>query len=90
MKYIKGEDRRQYVLFPACLDEYIEQDNPVRYNDAFVDSQNLEELGFNHTTTIPSACRKNEQHFSKGNMRIISRLECEPGIRLPPQTVRKP
>ncbi len=49
MKYIKGEDRRQYVLFPACLDEYIEQDNPVRYIDAFVDSQDLEELGFNHT-----------------------------------------
>ena len=42
MKYIKGEDRRQYVLFPACLDEYIEQDNPVRYIDAFVDSLDLE------------------------------------------------
>lgn len=49
MKHIKGEDRRQYVLFPACLDEYIEQDNPVRYIDAFVDSLDLEELGFNHT-----------------------------------------
>lgn len=49
MKYNKGEDRRQYVLFPAYLDEYIEQDNPVRYIVAFVDSQDLEELGFNHT-----------------------------------------
>ena len=49
MKYIKGEDRRQCVLFPACLEEYIEQDNPVRYIDAFVDSLDLEELGFNHT-----------------------------------------
>lgn len=49
MKYIKtGEDRRQYVLFPPCLDEYIEQDSPVRYIDAFVDSQDLDELGFNH------------------------------------------
>lgn len=36
-------------MFPACLDEYIEQDNPVRYIDAFVGSQDLEELGFNHT-----------------------------------------
>lgn len=36
-------------MFPSCLDEYIEQDNPVRYIDAFVDSQDLEELGFNHT-----------------------------------------
>ena len=49
MKYIKGGDRRQYVLFPACLDEYIEHDNPVRYIDAFVDSHDLEELGFDHT-----------------------------------------
>ena len=50
MKYIKGEDRRQYVLFPACLDEYIEQDSPVRYIDAFVNTQDLDELGFNHTS----------------------------------------
>ena len=50
MKYIKGEDRRQYVLFPACLDEYVEQDSPVRYIDAFVNSQDLDELGFNHTS----------------------------------------
>ena len=50
MKYKKGEDRRQYVLFPACLDEYIEQDSPVRYIDAFVNSQDLDKLGFNHTS----------------------------------------
>lgn len=36
IKYLKGEDRRQYVLFPACLDEYIEQDNLVCYIDAFL------------------------------------------------------
>ncbi len=53
MKYIKGEDRRQYVLFPACLDEYIEQDNPVRYINAFVDSLDLEELGFNRKYLLP-------------------------------------
>lgn len=57
MKYIKGEDRRQYVLFPACLDEYIEQDSPVRYIDAFVDSLDLAELGFDHMS---------EEKFEKG------------------------
>lgn len=36
IKYLKGEDRRQYVLFPACLGEYIEQDNPVCYIVAFL------------------------------------------------------
>ncbi len=57
MNYIKGEDRRQYVLFPACLDEYIEQDSPVRYIDAFVDHLDLAELGFTHMSA---------QEFEKG------------------------
>lgn len=57
MKYIKGEDRRQYVLFPACLDEFIEQDSPVRFIDAFVDSLDLAELGFSHMS---------EEKFEKG------------------------
>lgn len=57
MKYIKGEDRRQYVLFPTCLDEYVGQDSPVRYIDAFVDSLDLAELGFTHMS---------EEKFEKG------------------------
>ena len=52
MKYIKGEDRRQYAFLPACLDEYIEQDNPVRYIDAAVEKLDLEELGFTHTYRV--------------------------------------
>lgn len=48
MKYIKGDNRRQYVLFPACLNECVGQDSPVRYIDAFVDSLDLAELGFGH------------------------------------------
>ena len=48
MKYIKGEYRRQYVLFQACLDEYIEQDNPVRYINPFVDRKNIEKLKLDH------------------------------------------
>ena len=57
MKYIKGEDRRQYVLFPACLDEYFEQDSPVRYIEAFVGSLDLAELGF---------ARVSEKEYEKG------------------------
>ena len=29
MAYIKGEDRRQRVLFPDYIDEYVESDAPV-------------------------------------------------------------
>ena len=46
MAYIKGEDRRQYILFPNCIDEYVGEDDPVRLFDAFVDHLDMEKLGF--------------------------------------------
>jgi transposase len=46
MAYKKGEDRRQRTLFPDCIDDYVEQDSPVRLMDAFVDSLDMEKLGF--------------------------------------------
>ena len=38
--------RDQMVMFPESLDEYIADDNPVRFIDAFVDSLDLQALGF--------------------------------------------
>ena len=49
MSYIEGTSRYQSVLFPESLDEYITQDNPVRFLDAFVDGLRVEELGFGHS-----------------------------------------
>lgn len=46
MAYKKGEERRQKVFFPDCIDEYVEGDAPVRLFDAFVDSLNMATLGF--------------------------------------------
>jgi transposase len=45
MAYITGEGRRQNILFPEQLDDYIREDNPVRIFDAFVDSLDMECLG---------------------------------------------
>jgi transposase len=53
MRYIQGEDRKQIILFPESLDEYISEDNPVRVIDVYVDSLNLKELGF--AKAIPAA-----------------------------------
>jgi transposase/uncharacterized small protein (DUF1192 family) len=44
--FIEGVDRGQSTLFPALLDEYIGDDNPVRAVDAFVDGLDLAALGF--------------------------------------------
>ncbi|MDH2901312.1 MAG: IS1182 family transposase [archaeon] len=46
--YVKGQDRDQLILFPGRIEEYIDQDNAVRVIDEFVDSLDLEELGFIH------------------------------------------
>lgn len=50
MAYKKGQDRRQRVLFPDCIDEYVESDAPVRLFDAFVDSLKMDELEFIRST----------------------------------------
>jgi len=46
MSYIEGESREQRILFPELLDDYISEDNVVRFLDAFVDGLEMEELGF--------------------------------------------
>ena len=46
MLYIKGEDRNQITLFPEAVDDYIASDNPVRVIEAFVNSLDMQELGF--------------------------------------------
>ena len=45
-RFVEGEDRRQGVLLPEYLDDYISEDNPVRVIDVFVDELDLRELGF--------------------------------------------
>ena len=50
MAYKKGKDRRERLLFPDCIDEYVEADAPVRLFDAFVDSLKMDELGFVRST----------------------------------------
>src|SRR3989337_442776 len=49
MDYIHGFDRRQEILFPKMLDDYVSDENPVRFIDAFVEIQDLKELGFMHS-----------------------------------------
>ena len=45
-RFVQGADRAQTTLLPECLEDWIEEDNPVRAIDAFVDALNLADLGF--------------------------------------------
>ena len=42
----EGEPRTQTTLFPERIEDYIDEENPVRFIDYFVDGLDLEPLGF--------------------------------------------
>jgi transposase len=45
-RFIEGADRNQSTFLPACLDDWIDESNPVRVVDAFVDGLGLKQQGF--------------------------------------------
>ncbi len=45
-RFVEGIDREQGTLFPECLEDWIDADNPVRVIDAFVEKLDLFGLGF--------------------------------------------
>lgn len=51
MSYVEGAARNQVILFPEAVDDYIEEDNPVKFIDAFVDSVDFSTLGFKYSKT---------------------------------------
>jgi transposase len=45
-RFIEGTDRGQSTLFPECLEDWIDENNPVQVIDVFVDELDLAELEF--------------------------------------------
>ena len=45
-RFIQGESRTQSTLLPELLDDYIDEANPVRVIDVYVDELDLGKLGF--------------------------------------------
>ncbi len=45
-RFVEGTDRGQSTLFPECLEDWIDENNPVQAIDVFVDELDLAELGF--------------------------------------------
>ncbi|MBI4429444.1 MAG: IS1182 family transposase [Ignavibacteriales bacterium] len=46
MEHITGIPREQLTIFPEAIEDYIAEDNPVRFIDAFVHSLDLSTFGF--------------------------------------------
>jgi transposase len=45
-RFVEGTDRSQTTLFPECLEDWIDEDNPVRVIEVFVEGLDLAELRF--------------------------------------------
>src|SRR3569833_1329480 len=45
-RFVEGVDRGQTTLFPECLEDWIDEGNPVRAIDTFVEKLDLSGLGF--------------------------------------------
>ncbi len=59
-RFVEGSDRNQTTLFPECLDDWIDEDNPVRVIDALVEAIDLGELGFDGV--VPEATGRPAYH----------------------------
>jgi len=69
-RFVEGVDRSQSVLFPERLDDYIDEDNPVRVVDVFVDELELGELGFGGVT--PAATGRPAYHRAPADVMAIA------------------
>jgi len=50
MEHKRGNARNQSSMFPGTVDDYISDENPARFIDAYVESLDLSVLGFRHTS----------------------------------------
>jgi transposase len=76
-RFVEGVDGAQSTLFPECLDDWIDEDNPVRVVDAFVDAIDVGEIGFDGVA--PDATGRPAYHPA---VRFPNRLfRGEPGAR---------
>jgi hypothetical protein len=63
-RFVEGADRGQLLLFPECLDDWVDENNPVRVIDAFVDALDLS----------PNWGSKGSSRQRPGGLRIIPQL----------------
>jgi transposase len=59
-RFVEGEDRRQGVLLPEYLDDFVSGENPVRVIDVFVEELDLGALGF--AGVVPEATGRPGYH----------------------------
>jgi transposase len=46
--YLRGPDRTELQLLPACVEDYVEPNCPARFIDAYVEGLDFGAMGFKH------------------------------------------
>ena len=45
-RFVEGADRSQLCFLPECLDDWVDENNPVHVIEAFIEALDLAALGF--------------------------------------------
>jgi transposase len=48
-RFVEGEDRRESLLLPESLDDYVTEDNPLSVVEVFIDELDLGALARSYT-----------------------------------------
>ena len=63
-RFVEEADRGQWTLLPECLDDFIDESNPVRVIDVFVDALDLAEMSFEGLSQQQLVGRRTTPRFS--------------------------
>ena len=83
-RFIEGEDRAQVTLLPACLEDYVEAENPVRVVEVFVDGLDLGAVGF--VGVDPAATGRPAYHPAVLLKLYVLRVSQPPAVESAPGT----
>jgi transposase len=61
-RYVEGRNRSQNFLLPESVDDYVDENNPVRAVEVFVDALGLAQLGFGRA--VPAETGRPSYHPS--------------------------
>jgi hypothetical protein len=77
-RFVEEADRGQWTLLPECLDDFIDESNPVRVIDVFVDALDLAEMSFEGVE--PAATGRPSYHPSVGRLPVWRINSDEPAV----------
>ena len=89
-RFVVGVDRGQATMLPECLEDWVDENNPVRAVDVFVEALDLSDLGFAGVQAQatgrpgyhPSVLLKLYIYGYLNRVQSSRRLECEAGRNL--------